>query len=149
MKKTVLSGVLTASLLAITAVSAVYAGSSSTGTVKVPFAFSVGTVLLPAGDYTVYEYPSGLIRIDGDGSNHCLYMTYPGTSLGNHASMRLVFNRYDDQYFLSEAFNGIDDAGRKFPVSKLEKEHWVKGSRSVAENPRQPDVVVIAAVAVR
>jgi hypothetical protein len=144
MKRAVLSSVLTASLLVIAVVSFAYAGSSSTTTAKVPFAFSVGKVSLPAGEYTINELSSGLIRIQGDGSHQCFDLTNPGTSPGKDTSARLVFHRYDDQYFLSETYNGVDDAVRRFPISKLEKELMATGSNSVAENSRRPDVVVIA-----
>jgi hypothetical protein len=144
MKRAVLSSVLTASLLVIAAVSFAYAGSSSTTTAKVPFAFSVGKVSLPAGEYTIYELSSGSLRIQGDGSRQCINLTNPGTSSRTDTNARLVFHRYDDQYFLSEAYNGVDNAVRRFPVSKLEKEHMATGSNSAAENSGRPDVVVIA-----
>jgi hypothetical protein len=145
MRRTVLSGVLTASWLVIAAVSSAHAGSSSIGIAKIPFAFSVGTVTLPAGEYTIRANASGLIMIQGTGSDQSMSYTYPGTSPKNDDRLRLVFHRYDDQYFLSEVFNGTDNPGRKLPVSKLEKEHMRTGSHQVAADSRRPDAVVLAA----
>jgi hypothetical protein len=150
MKRTVRSSVLAACLLVIAALSSAYAGSAHAATASIPFAFSVGTTSFPAGEYTInYEYKSGVVQIQGAGSHHGMYMTYPGKSPGNDSSMRLVFHRYDDQYFLSETLDGTNGVGLSFPVSKLEKEQMNSGSHSVADNSRQHEVVVLVTLATR
>jgi hypothetical protein len=53
------------------------------------------------------------------------------------------------QYFLSELFDGTGNAGRRFPVSKLEKEHLGTASKSVTENSPEHDVVVYASLVTR
>jgi hypothetical protein len=51
--------------------------------VTVPFSFKVGTVTMPAGQYTIIEAnEGGLIRIAGDKSGTML-ITVPGRQMGN------------------------------------------------------------------
>ena len=142
MKRQVLSSVLTAGLLVIAAVSSAYAGQSATLTAKVPFAFSVGAVSLPAGDYTIYEATNGFITIVSAHRIECRLLSHIGTSAKNDGNARITFHRYGDQYILAEVFNGTEDASLKLWTSKLEKDLIGAAPHDVSENSRQPDVVV-------
>jgi hypothetical protein len=142
MKKQILSNVLAATLFAVVAVSSAYAGPRVTLTAKVPFAFTVGEVSLPAGDYTLYEAETGLIKIQGAEVNKCMYFTQPGTPARYDGKVRLVFHQYGDQYFLSEVFNGLEGNGRKFRTSKLEKDRMGAAAQAAAQDSPQSDVVV-------
>jgi hypothetical protein len=70
---------------------------------EIPFDFYVGTLKLPAGQYTVKaQADPALLRVY-DGNGH-VSLTYsngvhrPGGTLRSE----MLFNRYGDQYFLSE-----------------------------------------------
>jgi hypothetical protein len=145
MKHQVPFTVLALSLLVFAAAS--FAGTGTTLTAKVPFAFTVGEKSVPAGNYTIYEPNPGLIRFGGDQGNLIFLITNPGTRAGDDSSAKLVFHRYGDQYFLSEVFDGTGrQEGLRIQVSKLEKEYMTKGSNSTAANRRQTDIVVYAMV---
>jgi hypothetical protein len=149
MKRTVLGGVLAAGLFVIAAVAFARADSSVTLTAKVPFAFFVGTDTLPAGEYTFNEVAKGLLLIRRDRSAQVLHMTYSGASPGSSAGPRVVFHRYGDQYFLSEVYNGTQNASRQIPVSKLEKEQIEAGAHSVVQNSSRHEVIVLATLVTR
>jgi hypothetical protein len=81
---------------------------------KVPFAFLVGDVRLPAGEYVVEETSDGpgVVAIaSADGARTVLTITIPAsTSAEAIAQPDLVFEKFSDQYFLSrvDLQNGED-----------------------------------------
>jgi hypothetical protein len=88
---------------------------------NVPFDFTVGKQLLPAGTYTIKAKSSGLIVIRNyDKPITVLTIAEPD---GNKSPNRgkLMFHKYGDQYFLSEIL--CDSAGMDvaFRPSKVEK----------------------------
>jgi hypothetical protein len=92
----------------------------------IPFAFTVGDMVLPAGDYTISHAgsrPSGVIQIRSTDSKHATLATTFGDSKkpekGHNGE--LVFNRYGDKYYLTEVL--CPDAGlsMQLPTSKTEK----------------------------
>ena len=108
MKK--LSHTLMMSLVLVTlCASAAQAQTSSQQRViaKIPFAFNVGRTSLPAGKYTISVVnPSSDRKVlqirsaDGRASAMVLTNTLKGILTEN---AKLVFERYDDQYFFMEA----------------------------------------------
>jgi hypothetical protein len=70
----------------------------------VPFAFIVGESRLPAGDYVVKEMDSdpGVIQIArADGHQVMFTLTQTASSSGMQGRPRLVFEKFEDQYFLA------------------------------------------------
>ena len=70
---------------------------------KVPFAFMVGDVRLPAGDYTVREASMGedvLEIVSVDGQHSALASTIPATP-DNADKTQLVFRKFGHDYFLA------------------------------------------------
>lgn len=66
----------------------------------VPFNFTVGAKLLPAGKYTISSPSSGVVHIQN--ADRKLFASVVALK-SNHESDgggKLVFNRYGDQYFL-------------------------------------------------
>ena len=61
----------------------------------------------------------------------------------NNAAV-LVFNRYGDQCFLAEAWFGVG-GGSELSKSRKELELRNVTPDGLAKNPRQPEVIVIAA----
>jgi hypothetical protein len=73
--------------------------------VTIPFDFMVGLERLPAGDYSLRQHTTAqgvmVIRNKDDGKS-LMFMAVFGESLVPRGQARLVFNRYQDQYFLHQ-----------------------------------------------
>jgi hypothetical protein len=70
----------------------------------VPFAFIVGESRMPAGDYVVKEMDNdpGVISItSADGHRSTFMLTMASSSNETPAQPRLVFEKFEDQYFLA------------------------------------------------
>jgi len=96
------SAVLTATaLMTIGAASAAHAQERIEA--KVPFAFIVHGVKLPAGSYTVTEDAnlSGVCRIASADGRHAIYVMTTAADDRPEAQPELRFKKFGDQYFLS------------------------------------------------
>src|SRR5580704_6612036 len=71
---------------------------------KIPFSFVVDGKSLPAGEYSVRQATSAAMIIQGvDQSASTVTLVSPASAPGSRQEApRLVFNRYGDQYFLSQ-----------------------------------------------
>jgi hypothetical protein len=101
----------------------------------IPFDFHVGTATLPSGTYWV-KHPepgfNGIVVIQTkDGSKRLMIPTVPGKENKEYVVGKLVFNRYGQNYFLSEVQNPFDYATRCLHKSKLEKEIARNGNGGV------------------
>jgi len=92
---------------------------------NIPFDFSVGNKKLPAGDYTVVQVnpasDQAVLQLrskDGRGSA----MVQMSATIGRaEKSARLVFNRYGDNYFFSQAWVDGDRNGLQAPAPRSER----------------------------
>jgi uncharacterized membrane-anchored protein len=94
-------------------------------TVNIPFAFTAGEAALPAGEYRVQ-------KMDGNGAVLLIRCSDPTaaafvTTIGTEAKeqqgrSKLVFNRYNDHYFLSQVWNAGYSSGRQLRKTAREKE---------------------------
>ena len=118
-------------LLAVVALAttAVSAQTSRRVVANVPFSFIVGDKELPAGTYWVQPtaFGSGILRIAGTANSkstvrlsNLLHRNYAGKG-------KLVFHRYQDQYFLSEIW----------PTGEYDGRLLMKSSREKATQPEQ------------
>jgi len=88
---------------------------------NVPFDFAVGDRLLPAGTYTIASLNSGVIVIQSrDHQISLMAITSPDSNESVHGG-KLVFDKYGDQYFLSEVLCPTAAINAALPKSKLEK----------------------------
>ncbi len=88
---------------------------------NVPFDFTVGKQLLPAGAYTIQAESSGLIVIKNhDKPITVLTMADPDGNKSPNGG-KLMFHKYGDQYFLSEVLCDWADMNVSFRPSKAEK----------------------------
>ena len=104
-KRTLLAaGVTVAALMLMVLVNPVpgHAQSATAMVVKIPFDFLVGSKGLPAGTYTVEKRGEALWINDGSGNNAAI-LTNAVDNRGFRQGNMLVFNRYHEHYFLSEA----------------------------------------------
>jgi hypothetical protein len=93
--------------------------------VNIPFQFVAGNVTLPAGEYRVQ-------KLDGNSAVLLIHRSDPNASVMviTHAAQAkklqtksiLVFNRYDNRYFLSQVWTAGSIRGRQLPKSPREKE---------------------------
>lgn len=90
--------------------------------VTIPFDFYVGTQKLPAGSYEVTHPAEPLLRLY-DGNKHVSTVFSNGvTNKSAPPNGQLIFNRYGDNYFLSEVRWIGSEKARQLLKSKLEIE---------------------------
>jgi hypothetical protein len=96
---------------------------------NVPFDFTVGDKLLPAGTYTIKQASDRMIAI----TNHDKPIA--AFSLVNKDSMKypdggeLIFRKYGSQYFLSEILCRSANMDLQVPASKTEKRTVLQQAR--------------------
>jgi hypothetical protein len=129
-------------LAVLTAVSA-HAQSGTRVTVTIPFDFYVGGKAVTAGQYEVGRANQAsaetlvLRPVDGSGGIYILTRTVQAKEPGES---RLVFRRYEDQYFLSEVWISARSDGRGLPLSRKERVAAQEISRHGA-NPQRVSVL--------
>ncbi len=111
----------------------------------VPSDFVVGTKTLPKGTYTVklvqHNTSQNLLVITGWDNGETAFassITVAAEDIEDN-SPKLIFNRYGDQYFLSQVWSGARLAGKELPKSQQEREHLAQGRLG-------PDVISILAL---
>ena len=148
MKKQALTVLSMASLFVMLAVGSAYADADSAWVrADIPYDFIVGNKAYPAGTYAVeYTDPQGVfvVQIGEDDRRRTLLWsdTVPAKLIQDH-SPRLIFNRYGNEYFLSQVWVGRDIGGRKLRRFHRELE---LAQEYLAKNVSPPEVVSIAAV---
>jgi hypothetical protein len=107
--------------------------------VDIPFAFIAGGAHLPAGQYLVYHPgdPYFVVIERDDGRARAMVYIHPSATERNESSTKLVFNKYGDQYFLSEVWTERDREVHHCFKCRMEK-------ALMAQAPK-PKVVVVAA----
>jgi hypothetical protein len=102
-----------------------HAASSGTTVFNVPFDFVVAGKTLPAGSYLVVRstlYSKDILslrRLDDNEGVFVLTLTVESSKAQQDS--KLVFNHYQDQYFLSEFWTSGETSGRKMLKSEKEK----------------------------
>ncbi len=95
--------------------------------VNIPFDFAVGETKLPAGKYTLRRTISTssadqlLIQNADARVDMRTGITRPTRASEVQSESRLVFNRYGDQYFLSQVWMAGSDTGRDLFQSRNER----------------------------
>jgi hypothetical protein len=107
--------------------------------VDIPFAFVAGGVHLPAGQYRVYHPGSPYLVVveKDDGGARAVEYVHPSAIAAAMASTKLVFNKYGDQYFLSQVWTEADAEVNQCFKSQMEKALMTRVSN--------PQLVVLAA----
>jgi hypothetical protein len=146
MKKRILGVV--AMLTVVLAVSA-FGYTHITGVVKadIPFDFMVSGKTLQAGTYNVQRGSTGvtvLIRkVNGNDAATSIVMNGETTKADGKA--RLVFNRYGNEYFLTEIWDGSSSTTTQLPKSKAERAAQKRNSDRIANGSAQPEKVIVYA----
>jgi hypothetical protein len=87
----------------------------------VPFDFTVGDKLLPAGTYTIKAQSAHVIVIRNYDKPISMLSLVDGASNRSPNGGKLKFNRYGSQYFLSEILCNQASMNLQVPTSKTEK----------------------------
>ena len=113
---------------------------AQTGAIKanIPFDFTIANQTFPAGEYKVAVQGTMLqvTRLDGQSS---AYVQYNLSAHNKDVSPRLIFHRYGNRSFLSQAW--ITTAGHEVIASPREIEY--------ARTDKQEQIVVLAAALAR
>lgn len=106
----------------------------------VPFSFSAGSGVLPAGEYSITSISQSSALLLSSGTRG-IEMMVPQTreSRNDVAVAKLVFHRYGDEYFLAEIWTNADDAVRTLAVHPRE--------RKLAKSGLTPQVSVVYGLA--
>jgi hypothetical protein len=106
---------------------------------KVPFAFNVGTSVMPADTYRVSEFggQTGVFMISGF-RHSAIVLSEPDGRTGVDRP-QLVFHKYGDQYFLRE-IRLAGNTGFSLPESKQERQVEDR----VADRSTREKIVVLA-----
>ena len=100
----------------------------------VPFDFTVGNELLPAGTYTIKEQSDHLIVIQNHDKPIAMLSLVNGDSNRSPNGGKLKFHRYGSQYFLSEILCEQADMNLQVPTSKTEKRTALQEAKLSARN---------------
>ena len=130
-------------LLATLVASSAYAATSGSTVVQIPFDFIVAGKTFPAGAYLVERSTQasseGLSLRSVDKQRGVFVLTATVQSDWRQKESRLVFNRYHDQYFLSEYWTSGEATGRALIKSDKER----AAEREIATSGAKPERVSI------
>lgn len=112
-------------ILAILTVPSTVAQSLNDSTVNIPFSFTVGGRTFPPGEYRVTRLnpqadTAALAIRSADGRLGKVVLTTAVSAKEPVERAMLVFNKYGDQYFLTQFWTAADDTGRELPKSRNE-----------------------------
>ena len=146
MKRQLLSIVTVLSLLlAVTGIS--FAQVPAAISVDIPFDFTVGNKPLPAGKYKIRRLSTAdtMIIQSAESANSAPFLVHGGETVKGDATCMVSFNRYGDEYYLSQIWDGSDNMGKKLLKSKSERETAVRRREHLARNDADPKIVTLIA----
>lgn len=117
-KVTTIALIFLASLVVVGSSSAQDSGVHAT----IPFDFTVGAKLLPAGTYTITSETTlaHAVRIESNKQHVDIFSMAYATDNPSKKAV-LVFHKHGKQYFLSEILKSSTDMNLKIPTSNMEK----------------------------
>jgi hypothetical protein len=93
--------------------------------IDIPFNFNVGQKTLPAGKYIIQPNKRDSMSVwvvkNRETNESALIITNNVDANEVPQATKVVFNRYDDLYFLSQFWTAGSIRGREIPVSKQER----------------------------
>lgn len=89
---------------------------------NIPFAFQVGSTVLPAGTYIFTRQNEDIMLLRGPGSHsQALAMVLPEASNKTPKVGTITFNKYGDRYFLHKVSSSASSTAYECTTSKQEK----------------------------
>jgi len=108
--------------------------------VTVPFEFTAGNTVLPAGEYNIRSMGAwggpALSVLNVNSNAGTIVLSASSRSQKPTADAKLVFRRYGQQYFLAEVWNRHSSDGNQIQISSRQTE--------LAKNRSKDEVVLIA-----
>ena len=107
----------------------------------VPFSFVLGDKSLAAGNYEIESRSEQVALLRNMDTSVAHFLIKAQHVQSRHWERpKLVFNRYGNEYFLSQIWDGSSDTGIQLAQSKRERE------ASLAKNgpPERPEIVIVA-----
>ena len=112
-------------LLLVTTIST-SAQSQRSSVIDIPFSFTIGDKTLPAGEYTVEpnrkDYDKVWLLQSKDSRASVLFSTMSVRANETQEQTKLVFNKYGEQYFLSQIWTPGGSNGRALTTPRAERE---------------------------
>ena len=106
---------------------------------NMPFDFTVGNKLLPAGSYTITRVHNDLIELDNwDKRASAMSTSLPDSYEATNNRPVLVFDKYGGKYFLREVRGGFSGMNFDLPLSKSEER--LRTSKALAVNHSQVSI---------
>jgi hypothetical protein len=117
-------------------------------TANIPFDFSAAGEKLPAGKYWIKRAQTSdgdlVVQISSvDGQSNITRLTIPVSAKQPVKTGMLVFNRYGDEYFLSEIWPAGGATGRELHKSRAERDLARKAKDSGIAAVNAPDVKTV------
>ena len=110
---------------------------------NIPFDFTAGKTSLRAGIYSVDMISENALLVRSiDGKQRVLLLARQAEAGGKQKPARIIFNRYGDRYFLSQAWVSGGDVGRELHPSGAERR--LATELSLAKSNAQSQKVQIA-----
>jgi hypothetical protein len=88
----------------------------------VPFNFQIGETQMPAGHYSVKETRGILTVAEANGKKSVFRLTMPAERRSVTPDAKLAFNRYGDDYYLTNVWTAGSREGQALVQGKHEKE---------------------------
>ena len=143
MNKKVTTMMALAGLFLVLAIANVQAQVPTKVVVRIPFDFTAGKATLKAGDYSIRRMSGTALQIQNADGSTAAVVNAPLTigSRDFKAGERLVFNKYGNEYFLTQIWLTVD-SGRQLHQSARE----VKTAREfkLAHSDAKPERVEVA-----
>jgi hypothetical protein len=122
-----------AMLTLLLAVGVASVNAQSQRTLNIPFSFNVGHKSLPAGEYIVQPNRTDsqnvwLLKMK-DGSAKVAFTTVSARAEVVPGKTKLVFHKYDNQYFLSQVWTPGNNSGRELRRPRAERELLKNGTQ--------------------
>jgi len=117
------------------------AQSGPTIKIKIPFDYTAGNKNLSAGKYSIGRIFEGVFVIRSeDGKFAGLVTALCGVQSRSNSQPKLVFNRYGDEYFLSQIWL---DSSTGSQMHKSKAERRADANTRLAKNNAKPQVVEV------
>jgi hypothetical protein len=109
---------------------------------SIPFEFNVGEKTLPAGEYRVQSVNGSFVRIQSEDRKTSAIVLSTSVIGKARDEAKLIFHRYGNRYFLSQAWVDGETEGLQVPKPRAERAM----QRELAEMKKAGESVAIAAV---
>jgi len=132
MRNKIFSSIVMLSLFFVLAIAGIQAQRSTGVEANLPFDFTAGKATLKAGRYSIRKRSGDVVSIlSEDGTSVIVNAPLTVGSRDAKGGTRLVFNRYGDQYFLSQIWLTPEIGQQLFPTKSETKARNVQLAKGI------------------